>query len=520
MLRNFMAAFARASLLPDRLLPLKKPEKEEPAGGKGKPPSRQGRRPDRKLPLTAPHEMKPTILLVDDDVNLNRLLSNFLAKNGFEVESAFSGEEALKNFGKRKFDLLLTDLRLPSVDGLQLLQWNREHHPQSATILMTSYADVQTAVKAMKLGAFDYIAKPIVPDDLIKKIQEAVSAAKESRQRTQGNDSPAASQPHPGTLFFSEGFVQGVSEISAKLREHIRLVAPTPISVLISGESGTGKEYIARLIHLNGKQSEGPFIAVDCGSIPKDLAGSELFGHKKGSFTGALADKTGFFQQAEGGTLFFDEIENLPASVQIYLLRALQERKIRPVGGEKDLETRVRVIAATNENLQSLCEKGLFRTDLFHRLNEFSIHVPPLRERKDDILLFARHFLQNANEELEKEKPVSGFSKETESLLLGHPWPGNIRELAYTVRRACLLCKGSLVEKEELPAELLHRAAAAGNENPASTPSARISLAEEDKERILSCLRQVNYNKTKAARLLNMDRKTLYNKLKSYGIDL
>lgn len=470
--------------------------------------------------------MKTSILLVDDDVNLNRLLLNFLVRNGYEVESAFSAEEAIRNFGKRRFDLLLTDLRLPSIDGLQLLQWNKEHHPRSATILMTSYADVQTAVKAIKLGAFDYIAKPIVPDDLLKKIQDAVH----SQQQDEADSTPQEnnSRQSPGKTGTGKNeeslrinrFVQGVSEVATRLQEHIRLVAPTPITVLISGESGTGKEYIARLIHLNGKQAEGPFVAVDCGSIPKDLAGSELFGHRKGAFTGAVSDKIGFFQQAEGGTLFFDEIENLPYSVQIYLLRALQEKKIRPVGGEKDIDTHVRVIAATNENLQALCEKGLFRTDLFHRLNEFSIHATPLRQRREDILLFAEHFLQNANRELEKEKPVSGFSRESRELLLEYGWPGNIRELSYTVKRACLLCKGDLIEKEDLPSEIRHLDNEKGNNGEEKANTARISLAEEEKDRILSCLRDVNYNKTKAAKLLNMDRKTLYNKLKSYGVEL
>lgn len=472
------------------------------------------------------HAMKTSILLVDDDVNLNRLLLNFLIRNGYEVESAFSAEEALRNFGKRKFDLLLTDLRLPSADGLQLLQWNREHHPQSATILMTSYADVQTAVKAIKLGAFDYIAKPIVPDDLLKKIQDAVNSQRQGDAESSRSEISSGQIPKDAERRKNEEnlrinrFVEGKSEISTRLQEHIRLVAPTPITVLISGESGTGKEYIARLIHLNGKQAQGPFIAVDCGSIPKDLAGSELFGHRKGSFTGAVSDKIGFFQQAEGGTLFFDEIENLPYSVQIYLLRALQEKKIRPVGGEKDIDTHVRVIAATNENLQALCEKGLFRTDLFHRLNEFSIQATPLRQRKEDILLFAEYFLQNANRELEKEKPVSGFSQECRNLLLRYGWPGNIRELSYTVKRACLLCKGDLIEKEDLPSEIRQlEENEKGNNGEDAAGMSRISLAEEEKDRILSCLREVNYNKTKAAKQLNMDRKTLYNKLKSFGIE-
>lgn len=511
--------------------------------------------------------MEEPILIVDDDVNLNRLLCRFIEKNGFRPVPAYSAEEALKLLSGQDFRMVLTDLRLPRKDGLELLQWISGHKPGCPTLLMTNYADVQTAVKAMKLGAFDYIAKPIVPDDLLKKITDALEASNpETIAGGNGSQSMPSTLPGLDKNSFgtskgeganrpiraaakagkdqateakeaSTGFIQGRSPAAQKLSSHIRLVAPTPISVLINGESGTGKEYIARLIHLNSKQAQGPFVAVDCGSIPKDLAGSELFGHKKGSFTGAVADKNGFFQQAEGGTLFFDEIENLPYSVQIHLLRALQEKKIRAIGAEKDTETHVRIIAATNENLPELCEKGRFRIDLYHRLNEFSIQATPLRERKEDIPLFVEKFLENANRELEKDPPVLGLEPEVEKIFMAYNWPGNIRELLYTVKRACLLCQGESIRTEDLPAEL--QAYTEGTGNPTKTggsalsaeapvapfpaqgsrPGSKISLAQEEKERILECLRQVNYNKTKAAKLLNMDRKTLYNKLRSYGIE-
>lgn len=483
--------------------------------------------------------MDEPILIVDDDVNLNHLLAKFLERNGFLATAAYSAEEAVKTLSTRKFRIVLTDLRLPHKDGLELLQWISGHHPDCQTLLMTSYADVQTAVKAMKLGAADYIAKPIIPDDLLKKIQDLLkSTSTDKAEEPASSETASKTKPKAplGQAFSSKGFIQGTSQAALQLEQHIRLVAPTPITVLISGESGTGKEYIARLIHQSSKQSQGPFVAVDCGSIPQDLAGSELFGHKKGSFTGAVADKSGFFQQAEGGTLFFDEIENLPYSVQIHLLRALQEKRIRPVGAEKDIDTHVRIIAATNEDIPSLCEKGSFRADLYHRLNEFSIQAVPLRERKEDIPLFVKSFLESANRELEKECPVLDLDAEVRELFMQYNWPGNIRELLYTVKRACLLCQGQRIRREDLPPELQRFAEGngIGNVSPDTVPTAsgqpgrnvnlagipgKISLAEEEKNRILDCLRQCNYNKTKAAKLLNIDRKTLYNKLRSYGIE-
>lgn len=474
--------------------------------------------------------MRNKILIVDDDVNLNRLLSNFLGKNGYEPFPSFSAEDAITKMAGQQFDIVLTDLRMPRMDGIQLLQWVNEHQPDCCTILMTSYAEVQTAVKAIKLGAFDYIAKPIVPDDLLKKIQDALQSKSRMENVKMEKENPilktdnhigkTSTKKKKDTDLDDRQFIEGVSSSALRLKEHILLVAPTPISVLISGESGTGKEYIARLIHHNSKYAQGPFVAVDCGSIPKDLAGSELFGHKKGAFTGAVSDKTGFFQQAEGGTLFFDEIENLPYSVQIYLLRALQEKRIRPVGGERDIETNVRVLAATNINLQTLCEKGEFRADLFHRLNEFSIQAIPLRDRKEDIFIFAEKFLEKANRDLEKEVPVTGLTSEVKEIFLQYSWPGNIRELLYTIKRACLLSRNEYIEPDDLPAEIIDSYRLSQNPGSDKNSQPTISLAKEEQERILNCLREVNYNKSKAARILNMDRKTLYNKLKSYGIEL
>lgn len=502
----------------------------------GKHPVRTGQKEQSRK---GTESMDEPILIVDDDVNLNHLLAKFLERNGFLATAAYSAEEAVKTLSTRKFRIVLTDLRLPHKDGLELLQWISGHHPDCQTLLMTSYADVQTAVKAMKLGAADYIAKPIIPDDLLKKLQDLLkSTSTDKAEEPASSETASKTKPKAplGQAFSSKGFIQGTSQAALQLEQHIRLVAPTPITVLISGESGTGKEYIARLIHQSSKQSQGPFVAVDCGSIPQDLAGSELFGHRKGSFTGAVADKSGFFQQAEGGTLFFDEIENLPYSVQIHLLRALQEKRIRPVGAEKDIDTHVRIIAATNEDIPSLCEKGSFRADLYHRLNEFSIQAVPLRERKEDILLFVKSFLESANRELEKECPVLDLDAEVRELFMQYNWPGNIRELLYTVKRACLLCQGQRIRREDLPPELQRFAAGngIGNVSPDTVHTAsgqpgmniglagipgKISLAEEEKNRILECLRQCNYNKTKAAKLLNIDRKTLYNKLRSYGIE-
>ena len=382
------------------------------------------------------------ILIVDDDTTFCIMLRKWLEKRGFEVDAAFSYKDAVKQLDKAGFDLVLTDLRLPDKDGIDLLRVIKEKMPKTQVLLMTGYADIQTAVTAIKLGAFDYVAKPVIPDEILKKLQEALKLEAE----------PVAKSVPVKAKTTSFSYIKGVSEGADRQYEYIHLVGPTMMTVLINGESGTGKEYIARLIHSMSNRKDGPFVAVDCGAIPKDLAASEFFGHIKGSFTGAVTDKQGYFVTASGGTIFLDEIGNLPYDVQVQLLRALEERKVHPVGGNVDIPFDVRIISATNENLKEAVASGRFREDLYHRLNEFSIQALPLRERKEDILIFANHFLDKANEELGKQ--VAGFDDEVMRIFRTYSWPGNLREMRNIVKRATLLCMGSLISKACLPPEL------------------------------------------------------------------
>lgn len=439
------------------------------------------------------------ILIVDDDTTFCIMLRKWLEKRGFEVDAAFSYKDAVKQLDKAGFDLVLTDLRLPDKDGIDLLRVIKEKMPKTQVLLMTGYADIQTAVTAIKLGAFDYVAKPVIPDEILKKLQEALKLEAE----------PVAKSVPVKAKTTSFSYIKGVSEGADRQYEYIHLVGPTMMTVLINGESGTGKEYIARLIHSMSNRKDGPFVAVDCGAIPKDLAASEFFGHIKGSFTGAVTDKQGYFVTASGGTIFLDEIGNLPYDVQVQLLRALEERKVHPVGGNVDIPFDVRIISATNENLKEAVASGRFREDLYHRLNEFSIQALPLRERKEDILIFANHFLDKANEELGKQ--VAGFDDEVMRIFRTYSWPGNLREMRNIVKRATLLCMGSLISKACLPPEL--------EQKPVEAEKTSTTRREMEIELIKDAMRKCRNNKSEAARMLQIDRKTLYNKLKSFGLE-
>lgn len=445
------------------------------------------------------------ILLIEDDVPFCKLLEKFLIKKSFEVVTAFSAAEGKNCLKSADFDLVISDLRLPDYDGLLLLSEIKSDFPNLPVLLMTGYADVNTAVKAIKNGATDYISKPFNPEEVLIVIANAL--AQEPSEETALSSVPTKPkkqvQSTPSTTF-----VKGISKASQKLAEYIQLVSPTNMSVLIIGESGTGKEVIAKSIHQNSTRKDTPFIAVDCGSIPKELAASEFFGHVKGSFTGAIQDKVGFFEAANNGTVFLDEIGNLSYENQIQLLRALQERKIKPVGSNKEIAVDIRIITATNEDLREAVKKGDFREDLYHRINEFSIHSPSLVERNEDLMLFADFFLEKANQELQKD--VLGFSPEVISIFQKYKWPGNLRELQNCIKRATLLTQGELVQKEALPAEFFQEDA---------TINSDFSLLENEKETILEALARTNQNKTEAAKLLQINRKTLYNKLKLYNIN-
>ncbi len=438
------------------------------------------------------------ILFVDDDTTFGLMLKTWLTKRGFVVEDVFSAESALKKLQSEPFDIVLTDLRLPDKDGIFLLKNIKKHYVGTQVILMTGYADIYTAVESIKAGAFDYVSKPVIPEEILKKIQEALEQKERSVQKIQ--EKKRLSVP----------YVKGTSPEAEKLYEYIRLVAPTMMTVLITGESGSGKEYIARLIHAQSNRKDAPFVAVDCGAIPKDLAASEFFGHVKGAFTGAVNDKTGYFVAASGGTVFLDEIGNLSYDVQIQLLRALEERKVKPVGSDKEVAFDVRIVSATNENLTKAVAEGNFREDLYHRLNEFSLKALSLRERREDIPLFANHFLAASNQELGKE--VIGFEEEVMRIFKNYIWPGNLREMRNVVKRATLLCQSGFIGKNDIPAELALSVTV--------TPEDFASRREKNEaDLIREALMKTHNNKSEAARLLKIDRKTLYNKMKLYLIE-
>lgn len=446
--------------------------------------------------------MMVSILIVEDDITYGLMLKTWLQKKGFDVSTESNIARAKKHIEAQPVDLILSDLRLPDNDGISLLEWLTERKMSIPLIIMTSYADIQSAVHAIKMGAKDYIAKPINPDELLKKIEEALHNKHEATTSTSKTERKSEN---------SNAFLEGKSDAAKQLYNYVSLVAPTNMAVLINGASGTGKEYVAQRIHQLSNRKDKPFIPIDCGSIPKELAASEFFGHVKGAFTGALTDKTGAFIAANGGTIFLDEIGNLGYEVQIQLLRALQERKIRPVGSNKEVSVDIRLISATNENLEYGIDKGTFREDLFHRINEFTLHMPKLKDRHEDILLFANFFLDQANKELNKQ--ITRFDSKASTAIQEYHWPGNLRQMKNIIRRATLLATGGFITLTELGNELLESTAA---------PNNNIALRNEEieKEHILEALRQTGNNKSKAAKLLNVDRKTLYNKLKLYDIDL
>ena len=437
-----------------------------------------------------------SILIVEDDITFSLMLTTWLGKKGFVVISSSSVSDAKRRLGEEAFDLVISDLRLPDSDGIDLLKWLKSTHPSLPLIMMTSYAEIQTAVQAMKLGAADYIAKPLNPDELLGKIKELVYVEEKAPARV-----PVSSAP--------DLYIEGQSQAARQLYEHVRLVAPTDMSVLVTGASGTGKEYIARRIHEQSNRSKAPFVAVDCGAIPKELAASEFFGHVKGSFTGAIENKTGAFVAAQGGTIFLDEIGNLTYEVQVQLLRALQERKVKPIGSNQEIAINVRLISATNENLRQAIEKGDFREDLYHRINEFTIRIPDLKERKEDLLLFANHFLDLANSELRKD--IIGFDNDTMQLFQSYSWPGNLRQMKNVIKYATLLATGRYITRKELPEEL--------TENLLSHANIQLKNVEHERDLIRKALQECGNNKTRAAQLLGIDRKTLYNKLKIYQLD-
>lgn len=446
------------------------------------------------------------LLIIEDDATFSLMLRTWLEKKGFDVAVVSTLLQSKKILSKGVFDLVLCDLRLPDGEGVEVLEWMHQQGCALPLIMMTHYADIQSAVQSMKLGACDYVSKPVNPDMLLQKINEALAAAVAAGPQSKSVTGESSMQPQDSE---SPEYLEGESEAARQLYNYVRLVAPTNMSVLINGASGTGKEFVARRIHELSNRSAAPFIAVDCGVIMKDLAASEFFGHKKGSFTGAIEDKTGAFVAANGGTIFLDEIGNLSYDVQVQLLRVLQERKVRPIGSNSEIAVDVRLVAATNEDLRAAIKEGRFREDLYHRINEFSIKMPLLCEREDDIIYFADFFLDKANKELGRD--IIGFSPEAVQLIRQYTWPGNLRQMANVVKRAVLLAQGRYIAPRELDIEANTAVAA-----PISVTPLRDS--DDERQRIIEALRVTGNNKSKAAELLQIDRKTLYNKMKLYGL--
>lgn len=437
-----------------------------------------------------------SVLIIEDDSTFAQIIEGFLTKNNFEVTTVSNVAKALKLLAQEDFQLLLIDYRLPDGTGIDVLNHRRETGLAVPAIIMTSFNDVRTAVKAIHLGASDYITKPINPEELLMVIHNALQK-KEAPKNTEDN------------------FIRGKSEVAQRLYQHIDLVAETDMSVVIQGESGTGKEFAARTLHQQSKRKNKPFIAIDCGALSKDLAASELFGHIKGAFTGAVNDKKGSFEAANGGTIFLDEIGNLSYEVQVKLLRALQERVIQPLGSNKQIPVDVRIVTATNDDLANSMKNGEFREDLYHRINEFKIQLPPLRERGIDLELFIELFIKLSNKELNRN--VQELDKETRSLLLKYDWPGNLRELRNVIKRMVLLTAGSTATADSLPDEMK---IAVANDVPLDNPSDLKAVNESNEKTLITeALHKVKYNKSKAAKLLNIDRKTLYSKMERYGID-
>ena len=498
--------------------------------------------------------MNKKILIIDDDLDMCRMLDRFFSRHNFDVTFTASGKKGIEELEKNHPDVVLCDFRLTDTDGKELLVKIKSMIPNLPVIIITGYSDIKTAVEVMKHGAFDYVTKPLLPEEILATINKAIDAA------TRQGDAHTNEQPDAPLLPIykrkvnTSKYIFGDSEQFKQILEQMDLVAPTNYSVIISGESGSGKEAIAQEIHARSKRNNAPFIAIDCGVLSNELAASELFGHEKGSFTGAANQKIGSMELANGGTVFLDEISNLSYDIQASLLRVVQERKLRRVGGIKDIDLDIRIIVASNDRLADAAKKGRFREDLFYRFNEFSINVPPLRERKNDILTFAHFFLEQSNEELNKN--VKGFLPEVENIFKAYGWPGNLRELKNIVKRSALLSNGEYIDITTLPFELVnhHRldfdsvpqdSAPKAVENTGhqtdhapmrvATGSDHVTIhAERDGmrnikhtlktvsidaeyEMIVEALKKSNFNKSKAAKLLNVDRKTLYNKMKLHN---
>ena len=445
----------------------------------------------------------PKILVIEDDVSFCKLVEKFLTKNGYEVSVAFSATEAKIKTQTENFDLILTDLRLPDSDGMTLLTDFKRELPSTPVILMTGYSDINTAVKAIKNGATDYISKPFNPDEVLIVVANALK----NKQIQIEPEKVSSKKKDPISKTENSEFVMGISPASLKLAEYIKLVSPTDISVLIVGESGTGKEVIAQKIHKNSNRNKKPFIAVDCGTILKDLAASEFFGHIKGSFTGALNDKIGYFEAANGGTIFLDEIGNLPNHLQAKLLQVIQNKEIIRLGESSPRKVDVRIIVATNANLENAVKEGHFREDLYYRINTISVTMPNLSERKEDIKPLIDYFLELFADKYEVEKPF--INEQILLQLENYNWNGNIRELQNRIERAVILAEENEITIENLGFTTFIPQKITDNSN---------NLNEIERNKIVERLHFFEGNISKTAENLGVSRAALYRKLEKYNI--
>ncbi|MCX7794737.1 MAG: sigma-54 dependent transcriptional regulator [Thermodesulfovibrionales bacterium] len=448
--------------------------------------------------------MSGKILVVDDEKDILRALEFILSREGYTVTTATNGQEAMELLKNEEYDLVLTDLRMPGMDGMEVLEKSLQLRPSTAVIIMTAYATVESAVQAMRMGASDYIVKPFINEDVklrVKRLLEHRKLREENILLRQ-----QLSQRIPGRVFL------GNSNQIQQLLSLLEQVIPTKSNVLILGESGTGKGLVAELIHYNSPRKDKPFISINCSAIPETLLESELFGYKKGAFTGAVSDKKGLITMADGGTIFLDEIGDMPMSIQAKLLKVIETGEIMPLGDTVKRTVDVRIIAATNADLEQRVKEGKFREDLYYRLSVIEIKIPPLRERKEDIPVLVNYFIRTLSEE--NKKNIRGIDNEAMALLIQYPWPGNVRELKNVIERAVVLAKGEYITPAELPDKLKSSAA----EQP-SQGRLREALTEFEKSLIINTYEQHNKDKEATAKALGIDLVTLYRKLKKYGIE-
>ncbi|HLC41093.1 MAG TPA: sigma-54 dependent transcriptional regulator [Methylomirabilota bacterium] len=450
------------------------------------------------------------ILVADDEKSMREFLSIMLQKDGYEVITAGGGEEAIEAIRKETFDAIIADVRMPKVDGIQVLKAAKELSPQTAVVMITAFSSTETAVEAMKLGAYDYITKPFKLDEIKLIIKNAL-------ERKRLRDENLFLKKQLGTQYGFENII-GKSPRLVEIFDTIRKVSDSPATVMITGESGTGKELVARAIHFNSNRRDKPFISVNCGAIPEGLMESELFGHVKGSFTGATANKTGLFSAADGGTLFLDEITEIPGVLQVKLLRAIQEREIRRVGDTKDIKVDVRLITASNKDLEKAVAEAVLREDLFYRINVIPIHLPALRERREDIPLLATHFLQKFGKALGKE--MKGVSAEALQILENYHWPGNIRELENATERAIVLGTGDVLTAEALPEAVRRQRPPKGIDVdlPEEGLDLEANLDQIERALLLKALERTGGVQTRAAELLRMTFRQFRYKLQKHNL--